>query len=676
MTTCGYIRLCKNPLRTGSRKINQREPWYTAASAIMIPFTALSLITLPLALATPVKEGRSLGLSARSANATLPIYRNDTYCVDDRVEDLLSRMTLEEKAGQMFHTLLRIGPDYTLDPGSYDANAPSKWNSTENMVGDKLMTHFNLVPSVDDPRRVAEWFNLLQRRALDTRLGIPITLSTDPRHSASGTHGASVIHGAFSEWPETLGLSATRDPDLVRKFAEVAREEYLAVGIRASLGPQVDLATEPRWSRIFNTWSEDADLTAELISEYIKGFQGPELGPRSVSTVTKHFPGGGPMENGEDSHFTYGKNQTYPGNNMEYHLIPFKAAIGVGASQMMPYYSRPIGTEWEEVGFSFNKEIVTKLLREELGFDGIVATDWTLITDSEDNGFEFPARAWGMEDQSELERTYRIIEAGCDQFGGEERPELVVELVEAGRISEERINVSVRRLLKEKFILGLFDSPFVDPESATRVVGNPYFYRLGQEAQRRSYTLLKNEEDVLPLRNLASTTKIYAEGLNSTLLVDRGFAVVKEPEDADLALLRLPPPFSPRDGTLSTYMGFQAGTLEYSDDEKARQAAIYGAVPSIVDIYFDRPVAVPEVAEQATALVANYGANDGAFLDVVFGDAEPEGKLPFDILRSDKAAEEQMEDMPFDTKDPVYKFGHGLRYKGLCDGKTGKRCGL
>ena len=252
----------------------------------------------------------------------------------------------------------------------------------------------------------------------------------------------------------------------------------------------------------------------------------------------------------------------------------------------------------------------------------------------------------------------------------------MVELVESGRLSEERLNVSVRRLLKEKFVLGLFDSPFVDPESAARVVGNPYFYRMGQEAQRRSYTLLKNEDDVLPLRNLDPATKLYVEGLNETLLADRGYTVVEEPEDADLALLRLPPPFSPRENTLSTLMGFQAGTLEYSDEEKERQAAIYAAVPTIVDIYFDRPVAVPEVAEQAKALFANYGANDNAFLDIVFGDAEPEGKLPFDLVRSDKAAEEQMEDVPFDTKDPVYEFGHGLRYKGLCHGKNGKRCSL
>lgn len=645
----------------------------------MFPFVALSLVALPLgslALATPVRDGRSLGLASRSANATLPIYRDASYCADDRVEDLLSRMTIEEKAGQMFQTQMRIGANYTLDQGAYELDAPRRYNGTENMVGEKFMSHFNLLGEVDDPQRIAEWFNLLQRRALDTRLGIPITMSTDPRHSGAGTLGASIKSGGFSQWPETLGFAALRDAELVRQFAEIAREEYVSVGLRAALHPQVDTITEPRWARIFNSWSEDAHLTAELIAAYIKGFQGDHFGSRSVTTVTKHFPGGGAVQNGEDSHFVTGKNQTYPGRNMEYHLIPFKAAIKAGARQMMPYYSRPIGTEWEEVGFSFNKQIVTDLLREELGFEGIVMTDWGLLTDVETNGYDFPARAWGMEDVSDIDRAVRIIEAGCDQFGGEERPEIVVELVESGRVSEERIDRSVRMLMKEKFALGLFESPFVDPETAAQVVGNPYFVRLGQDAQRRSYTLLKNDEDVLPLKNLDPATKVYAEGLNETLLAERGFSVVETPEEADLALLRLPAPFSPREDTLSTFMGFQAGTLEYTDEEKARQAAIYAAVPTVVDIYFNRPVAVPEVAEQAKAFFANFGSSDDAFLDVVFGDAEPEGKLPFDLVRSDKAAEEQMEDVPFDTKDPVYRFGHGLRYKGLCKGANGKRCVL
>ncbi|PVH71141.1 glycoside hydrolase family 3 protein [Cadophora sp. DSE1049] len=611
----------------------------------------------------------SLPHQARTTNTTdTPIYLNNTYCINDRVENLLSLMTLPEKAGQMFQAQLYPGPNGTLDTGT------ATRNSTNNMIGFKHMTHFNLVGDITSARATAEFVNLVQQRARDTRLGIPLTLSSDPRHHFTENIGTGFQAGLFSQWPETLGLAALRDPKLVRTFAEVAREEYLAVGLRAALHPQVDIATEPRWARLGTTWGEDATLTSELIVEYIKGFQGETgvLGPHSVTTVTKHFPGAGPMENGEDSHFTYGKNQTYPGNNLEHHLIPFKAAIAAGARQMMPYYSRPIGTRFEPVGFSFNKQIVTDLLREELGFQGIVVTDWGLITDTTILGQDMPARAWGLENTTELHRAQRIIEAGCDQFGGESRPELIVQLVEEGLVSEDRIDISVRRLLREKFSLGLFDDPFVDPNAAERVVGNDYFLRLGNDAQRRAYTLLSNKDEILPLKPYASTqTKFYIEGFNATFLAARNLTVVETPEEADIALFRLQAPYVPRPGGFEA--NFHAGSLEFSDEEKVRQAAIFATVPTIVDINLNRPAAIPEVVEGAAAVLGSFGSGSEAFLDVVFGGSQPEGRLPFDLPRSDLAIEEGMEDIPFDTRDPVFKFGHGLRYRDVC-GEAERTC--
>jgi beta-glucosidase-like glycosyl hydrolase len=376
------------------------------------------------------------------------------------------------------------------------------------------------------------------------------------------------------------------------------------------------------------------------------------------------------MENGEDSHFAYGKNQTYPGNNFKWHLKPFKAAIAAGATGMMPYYSRPIGTEYEPVGFSFNKEIVTDLLRGELGFEGIVVTDWGLITDSSFGGEPSLARAWGVESLSEVERAARILEAGCDQFGGEERPELVVQLVQEGIISEERIDISVRRLLKEKFVLGLFENPFVDPEAANRVVGNDYFVRLGREAQRKSYTLLSNKKDILPLQQLNKGTKFYIEGFNATFLEARNFEVVVAPEEADYAFLRYKAPYEPRPGVFES--AFHAGSLAFNETEQARQSKIYSTVPTIVDIAMDRPAVIPEIIEQAEAVFANFGSDSEAFLDIVFGISAPEGKLPFDLPRSMEAVESQMEDVPFDTKNPVFKFGHGLNYASRC--ATASKC--
>ncbi|KAF5631953.1 periplasmic beta-glucosidase beta-xylosidase [Fusarium sp. NRRL 25303] len=595
-----------------------------------------------------------------------PPYRNKTLCLDKRVDDLMSRMSLEDKAGQMFHGRTVV-VNNTFD------------ETIEEFVTGKRITHYVLSGGVNDVRGVANWYNKLQRLAMSTPLGIPseyycfddivtpsipkhtddllVTISSDPQHGWTDENAVSVVAQGFSRWTEPLGLAALRSPELVRQFAEIAREEYVAVGIRQALHPQVDLATEPRWGRITGTMGEDANLTSALMVEYIKGLQGDKIGPNSVIATTKHFPGGGPMEDGEDSHFPWGKNQTYPGNNRDYHLIPFKAAIAAGTRQMMPYYSRPINTSWEEVAFGFNKGVVNDLLKKELGFDGIVVTDWGIVT----------TRFWGLEDQTELERARRVLEAGCDIFGGETKPELIIELVNKGLISEARIDESVRKLMKEKFELGLFDNPFVDVDKAERIAGNDYFSRLGNETQRRAFTLLTNKDDVLPLPLSALNAKFYIEGIEPEVMESRNLSVVENPEDADYAFLRLASPFKP-----TTAPGLPAminnGSLEFNTTEKARQAKIYATLPTVVDIRLNRPAAVPEVAEQAVALFGSYGSSHDAFLDVVFGidGWGPEGRLPFDLPVSQEAADAQKEDVPFDV-EALFKFGHGLRYKDTCD---------
>jgi beta-glucosidase len=232
---------------------------------------------------------------------------------------------------------------------------------------------------------------------------------------------------------------------------------------------------------------------------------------------------------------------------MDYHLIPFKAAIAAGARQMMPYYSRPTGTKYEEVSAGFNKGLITDLLKHEMGFKGIVVSDWGLITDGIIAGQDMPARAWGAENLSELERTTKIFNAGVDQFGGETRTDLVLELVKSGIVSEARINESVGKLLREKFLLGLFDNPFVDPEAAEKIVGREDFVRKGNEAQRKAYTLLTNSDNVLPLK-CTGDVKFYIEGFNATYMEKRGLHVVNTTAEADFALLRLQAPYVPRPG--------------------------------------------------------------------------------------------------------------------------------
>lgn len=339
----------------------------------------------------------------------------------------------------------------------------------------------------------------------------------------------------------------------------------------------------------------------------------------------------------------------------------------------------PVGTKYEQVGFAFNKGIITGLLREELGFEGIILTDWGLVTDANILGQDMPARAWGCEHLSELERTVKILHAGCDQFGGESVPELVVQAVEEGLVPEARIDESVRRVLKEKFILGLFDERrFVDVEEAARVAGKPEFIALGQAAQREAFTILSNHGAVFPLPASQRDKKFYVEGLDAQVARRRGLQIVDTPGEADVALVRLQAPHQARPGGFESL--FRSGSLEYPEAEAARIAELIRSVPvSILDVYLDRPaVLTPIVEAQAaaeaghnaldgragSALTASYGSDTDAFLDVCLGVGKswPQGRLPFDLPRSMKAVSESREDVPFDTKDPLFRFGHGLGY--------------
>ncbi|UGY95103.1 glycoside hydrolase family 3 C-terminal domain-containing protein [Streptomyces gobiensis] len=591
-------------------------------------------------------------------------YENPRLPVGERVADLLRRMTLEEKTGLLFQTMITINADGSLvepEPGAPDDDPMCA--STSAMVTGKLMNHFNLFGAAA-PRRMAEWNNRLQDLAATTRLGIPVTISTDPRHGFVDNLAASVHTEGFSLWPEPPGLAAIGDEELVRRHADIVRREYLAVGIRLALHPMADLATEPRWPRVLGTFGSDAEVAARMVGAYIRGLQGEILGTSSISAMTKHFPGAGPQLGGEDAHFPYGREQVYPGDNFDYHLIPFEAAFAAGTSQIMPYYAMPVGTPYEEIGFGFNKGIITGLLREKYGFDGIVCTDWGLVTDAQIFGAPFPARAWGAEELDRLTRVERIIDAGADQLGGEAAPELIVELVRSGRVTTERIDASVARLLREKFILGLFDNPYVDPDAAARICGNREFTAAGLAAQSRSITILKDrpQDAPTPVLPLASGIRVYVQGIDPGI-AGQYATVVATPEEADVALVRVAAPCDERTEGIETF--FRAGRLHFTEDELRPVLDTAAAVPTVVDIFLDRPAVIPEIAEHSAVLVANYGASDTALLDVLFGRAEAEGRLPFELSRSTESVAAGHEDVPNDSGDPLFPYGHGLRLTSL-----------
>jgi beta-glucosidase len=591
-------------------------------------------------------------------NGKLDIYEDSRQPIDARVNDLLSQMTLEEKAGLLFINGARVNDDGSIGDkpatGLF-AFAPNALN----LVKQKEMNHFNLW-AIPSPAALAKWYNSMQRYVQDsTRLGIPITIASDPRNHFTRNIFA-MMASSFSQWCEPLGFAAIGDSALVRQFADISRREYMAVGIRECLHPQIDLATEPRWPRISGTFGEDAQLTARMAKAYILGYQGENLDSNGVATMTKHFPGGGPQKEGLDPHFPFQKGQVYPGNNFKYHLIPFEAAFSVHTAAIMPYYGVPMGQpNVEQVGFSYNKDIITGLLRNTYHYDGVVCTDWGLVTDVNLGGTVWPARAWGVEGLSREDRVKKIIDAGVDQFGGENCPEVVVQLVKAGRVTMSRIDSSARRLLRQKFQLGLFDNPFIDESKVGQVFGNPDFAKQAEASQRRAMTLLKNQNKTLPLT--PGKLKIYVQNIDPKIAAQYG-TVVDKPEQADFAIVRLSTPFVPVSSPIQMAKMFHHGDLDFKGKQKDSILQLLKTVPTIVDIYLDRPAVIPEISAKARGLLADFGASDAAVLDVIFGKDKPGGHLPIEMPSSMDAVRAQKEDLPYDSKSPLYKFGFGLSY--------------
>lgn len=586
-------------------------------------------------------------------NGKLDVYEDSNASIDSRVNDLVSQMNLEEKAGLMFINMILMNKDGSL------AETPSVTNpisfaleSNSKMVANKKMNHFNIIQS-PSAEAMADWNNNIQKLAERTRLGIPITIATDPRHSAIENPGASIPTPFFSKWCSPLGFAAIGDSTLMREFGDIARQEYTALGMRLSLSPMADLATEPRWCRVNGTFGEDAELAAKLVKAYILGFQGNRLNTTSVACMTKHFSGGGPQKDGEDAHFPYGAEQVYPGDNFDYHLIPFeKGAFEANTAQIMPYYGIPIGQTEEDVAFAFNKTIITKMLREKYNFQGVICTDWAIITKS----FAKPASAWGVEHLSEKERLTKAIHAGCDMFGGESIPELVVELVHDKKITEARIDESIKRILKDKFRLGLFDNPYVDKENLS-IIGNKDFMAKGRESQKRSLTLLKNEANILPLKK---GVKVYLQGFETEDLKNFG-EVVDHPKDADFILLKLKTPFEPR----SEYMlerFFHQGRLDFPEEEKTELLELIKTKPTITIFRMERPPVIPEINAATAALIADFDSENEVILEMIFGEFKPTGHLPFEVPSSVEAVEKQKEDVPYDSENPLYPFGFGLTY--------------
>jgi beta-glucosidase len=568
-------------------------------------------------------------------NGKLDAYEDWRLPVNDRARDLASKMTVDQIAGLMLyssHQAIPSGGGGFMQGGTYRGKPFTESGAKPNDLSDqqvKFLTDDNvrhvLITSVESPEIAALWNNNVQALVEGIGSGIPVNTSSDPRHgSDSYAEYNAGAGGKISMWPGTLGIAATFDPGIMRKFGQVASAEYRAMGITTSLSPQIDLATEPRWSRFDGTMGEDPDLAADMARAYVDGFQTSEgsdnisggWGYHSVNAMVKHWPGGGPEEGGRDGHYGYGAFAVYPGNNLKDHLKPFtegafnlEGPTGMAAA-VMPYYTISYNQDQkngENVGNGYSKYLITDLLREEYKYNGVVCTDWGVTKDV--TGIDkFEGKCWGVEKLTEAERHYKVILSGVDQFGGNNDKGPVLEAYAMGvkergeEFMRKRFEESAVRLLRNMFRVGLFENPYLDVARTKSTVGSPEFMKAGYDAQLRSVVMLKNHSNALPLKK---QLKVYApkkytpagrdwfgqeiperlvDPVNPAV-VSKYFEIVETPGKADFALVCIA---SPSGGSGYNRKDLETGgngyvpiSLQYDKykADYAREASIAGGSP-------------------------------------------------------------------------------------------------
>ncbi len=527
-------------------------------------------------------------------NGKLDKYEDWRLPVDERAKDLASKMSVEQIAGLMLYSGHQSVPAAAegIRAGKYNgmlykesgAKAYDLTDQQKKFLKEDHLRHV-LVTTVESPEVAARWSNNIQAYIEGLGLGIPANNSTDPRHSATVTaefnEGAG---GQISLWPDGLAMGATFDPELVKKFGHIAAQEYRALGISTALSPQIDLGTEPRWYRIAYVFSESPDLTADMARGYIDGFQTTSgnkngWGNKSVNAMVKHWPGGGPEEGGRDGHWAMGKFAVYPGNNFQNHVKPFtEGAFRLSggtkeAAAVMPYYTISFNQDTkngENVGNGYSKYLITDLLRGKYKYDGVVCTDWLITADEPKTPGGFAGKPWGAEKLSIAERHYKVLEAGVDQFGGNNDKGPVLEAYKMGvkehgePYMRKRFEQSAVRLLRNFFRTGLFENPYVNVEETIKTVGNPEFMKAGYEAQVKSIVMLKNK-GILPVkeRKTVYIPKRYspatfnwwgvytAPSLEYPVDIEKikkHYNVTEDPSKADFALVFVKSPYSEEGG--------------------------------------------------------------------------------------------------------------------------------
>ena len=625
-------------------------------------------------------------------NGKLDAYEDWRLSNDARAKNLLSQMSVEQKVGFMLISTTRLKNDRSFDTQRSTDSISSDFNEEDQVQSMNMFTrkplplpmmmaagttkgvtqfhlrHFILRANASTAITAA-WANKLQALCEADGLGIPAIIASNPRNhiTKDASIGLSVGTTSFSTWPGELGLSATRDLKLIHEFADIARQEWAAVGLRKGYMYMADLATEPRWQRVEGTFGENAEWVAKMMHEIVTGFQGTKLSSSSVALTTKHFPGGGAGVGGQDPHFSWGKYEHFPGKMFQNNLIPFKAAIKAGTSAIMPYYSIPQGTQYEEIAYAYNKPVITGLLRDSLGFKGIINSDTGPIE----------MMPWGAENLSIKERYKKTLEAGVNLYSGSADPTPLLETVKSGMVDIKLVDNSVYRLLMEKFELGLFENPYVDEKKAAAFVGNPALQAKAELAMRKSIVLLRNENKALPIKQ---KTKVYfetyfqkrgapsANNVFQPLKNNHDIEFVKTPEEADMILVWITPGskslFESNGTPIYLSLSKNAVDINYINALAAKK-------PTILAVNYTNPWVIDEIYNEQTkkhfaGVLATFGTTTDALLDIITGKFKPSGKMPFTTPISEDQAQQQLSDVPGYLKGKQYGlfwYDEGLQYK-------------
>ena len=674
----------------------------------------------------------------------LDIYEDWRLPAEKRAEDLAGKLSIEEIAGLMLYSNHQAVPatSYDVSPYNgkpYSAGEAKPWEITDHQkkfLKDDHLRHI-LVTIIESPEVAARWNNAVQAYVEGLGHGIPANNSSDPRHSAKADDEFNAGGGGkISTWPSTLGLAATFSPQLMERFGEIASEEYRALGFATALSPQIDIATDPRWYRFSSTMGEDPRLAADLARAYCDGFQTSKgdaeisggWGYRSVNAMAKHWPGGGACESGRDAHYGFGKYAVYPNGNIALHKIPFlegafklKGKTGA-ASAVMPYYTISYGQGSENVANCYDPDIITRQLRKEAGYDGVICTDWVVTADELHPGIH-GGKPWGVEHLTVAERHYKALMAGVDQFGGNNDMKPVLEAYRMGveehgeEWMQARMRASARRLLLNIFRTGLFENPYLDPAHTVEVVGCPEYMAEGYQAQVKSTVMLKNHNNVLPLkgRKKAYIPQRYCPEYKnfwggtvpeskvapvSASLRSKYFDLVDNPEEADVALVFIESPKGgwgySMDDVKNGGNGYLPISLQYNDytATTARQTSIaggdpyenftnrsyrgkststanrcdmelvvntkkaMGGRPVIVSVKISNPFVMKEIEPYADVLFVTFDVQNQVILDLATGRYEPSGLLPFQMPADMETVEAQAEDTPRDMRCHTDSDGH------------------